>query len=255
VDGKGQLWVACSRPVVSSDGTTIEWNRGYADVLDASGNELFAVMRAGSRSMRLVESVAANGAGLVYIAAQDTKGGFIAVYDEAGNYVRTIASGKVDGASDLEVAGDGTLWACNQGDGSVVHLGADGAELGRFPTPGMPGGLTVLPGGDLLVCVWGELSDVQQVIRYSSKGAVLKAYGTAGGGRGTGQLYYPHDAVLLPDGLVLVSDGENGRFVAFAQDGSVAWTTSRSWYLPGRMTWSAQGTLYLTDGFTTWFVN
>lgn len=249
VDGQGQLWVACSWPVVSSDGTTIEWNRGYVDVLDSNGNELFTVMRAGSRSMQLVESVAADGAGLVYIAAQDTGGGFIAIYDESGNYVRTIAAGKVDGASDLEVASDGTLWACNQGDGTVVHLDASGKELSRFATAGMPGGLTVLPGGDLLVCVWGDSSNVQQVIRYSSKGVAIKTFGIAGGGRGTGQMYFPHDAVLLPDGLVLTSDTENGRFVAFAQDGSVAWTTSRSWYLPGRMTWSPRGTLYVTDGF------
>ena len=249
VDGKGQLWVACSSPVISADGQTIEWNRGYVDVLDGSGNELFTVMHAGSRSMQLVESVAASGAGLVYVAAQDAKGGFIAVYDEAGNYVRTIAAGKVDGTSDLEVASDGTLWACNQGDGSVVHLAVDGSELGRFTTAGMPGGLTVLQSGDLLVCLWGESSDVQQVVRYSSTGVVIRAFGAAGGGRGAGQMYYPHDAMLLPDGLILVSDAENGRFVAFREDGSVAWTTTRSWYLPGRMTWSAQGTLYVTDGF------
>ena len=89
VDSKGQLWVTCSSPAVSADGQAIEWNRGYVDVLDRSGNELFTVMRAGSRSMQLVESVAANGTGLVYVGAQDAKGGFIAVYDEAGNYVRT----------------------------------------------------------------------------------------------------------------------------------------------------------------------
>src|SRR5450830_1484884 len=229
VDGKGQLWVACSSPVVSADGQTIEWNRGYVDVLDRSGNELFTVTRAGSRSMQLVESVAASGAGLVYVAAQDAGGGFVAVYDEAGNYVRTIAAGK--------------------GDGSVVHLAADGTELGRFATAGMPGGLTVLQGGDLLVCLWGESSEVQQVVRYSSAGVVIRKFGTVGGGRGAGQMYYPHDAMLLPDGFILVSDAENGRIVAFRQDGSVAWTTARSWYLPGRMTLSAQGTLYVTDAF------
>jgi len=249
VDSKGQLWVTCSSPVISADGQTIEWSRGYVDVLDHSGNELFTVMRAGSRSMQLVESVAASGAGLVYVAAQDARGGFIAVYDEAGNYVRTIAAGKVEGPGDLEMASDGTLWACSQGDGSVVHLAADGSELGRFTTAGMPGGLTVLQGGDLLVCLWGESSEVQQVVRYNSRGVVIRTFGAAGGGRGAGQMYYPHDAMLLPDGLVLVSDAENGRFVAFRQDGSVAWTTTRSWYLPGRMTWSAQGTLYVTDGF------
>src|SRR5450756_2119697 len=199
--------------------------------------------------MQLVESVAASGAGLVYVAAQDAGGGFVAVYDEAGNYVRTIAAGKVDGPGDLEVASDGTLWACSQGDGSVVHLAADGTELGRFATAGMPGGLTVLQGGDLLVCLWGESSEVQQVVRYSSAGVVIRKFGTVGGGRGAGQMYYPHDAMLLPDGFILVSDAENGRFVAFRQDGSVAWTTARSWYLPGRMTWSAQGTLYVTDAF------
>ena len=249
VDGKGQLWVACSSPAVSADGQTIEWNRGYVDVLDRGGNELFTVMRAGSRSMQLVESVAANGTGLVYVGAQDAKGGFIAVYDEAGNHVRSIGAGKVDGPVDLEAASDGTLWACSQGDGAVVHLAADGSEMGRFATVGMPGGLSVLPGGDLLVCMWGESSEVQQVVRYNSKGVVIRTFGTAGGGRGAGQMYYPHDAMLMPDGLILVSDGENGRFVAFRQDGSVAWTTARSWYLPGRMTWSARGTLYVTDGF------
>ena len=249
VDGKGQLWVTCSAPAVSADGQTMEWDRGYVEVLDHSGNEVFTVMKTTSGSAQLVESVAANGAGLVYIGAQSASEGFVAVYDESGNYIRTIASGKVDQPDDLEVASDGTLWACNQGDGSVVHLAADGTELGRFPTPGAPGGLTVLPGGDLLVCVRGESSDVQQVIRYTARGVVVTKFATAGGGRRTGQLYYPHDAVLLPDGLVLVSDAENGRFVAFRQDGSVAWTTARSWYVPGRMAWSPDGLLYVTDGF------
>jgi sugar lactone lactonase YvrE len=248
VDGKGQLWVTCSAPAVSTDGQAIAWNRGYVEVLDHSGNEVFTVMKAGSRSL-LVYSVATNGAGLVYIGAQDASEGFVAVYDESGNYMRTIAASKVDEPADLEVAADGTLWVCNQGDGSVVHLASDGTELGRFPTPGMPDGLTVLPGGDLLVCVWGELSDVQQVIRYTSRGYVVTKFATAGGGRGTGQLYFPHDAAMLPDGLVLVSDAENGRFVAFRQDGSVAWTTARSWYVPGRMAWSPDGLLYVTDGF------
>jgi len=249
VDGKGQLWIVCSAPLVSTDGQTIEWNRGYVEVLDHSGNEVFTEMKAGSRSAQLVKCVAANGAGLVYVGVQDAGGGFVGVYDESGNYVRTIAAGKVDRPADLEVATDGTLWVCNQGDGSVAHLAADGTELGRFPTPGMPGGLTVLPGGDLLVCVWGELSDVQQVIRYTSRGSVVTKFAAAGGGRGAGQLYYPYDAVMLPDGLILVSDAENGRFVAFKQDGSVAWTTSRSWYVPGGMAWSSEGLLYVTDSF------
>ena len=73
--------------------------------------------------------------------------------------------------------------------------------------------------------MWGESSEVQQVVRYNSSGVVIRTFGTAGGGRGAGQMYYPHDAMLMPDGLILVSDGENGRFVAFRQDGSVAWTT------------------------------
>ncbi len=249
VDGKGQLWITCGAPEVSSDGQTIEWNRGYVKVLDHSGNELFTVEKAGSRLLQLAESVAASGDGLVYIGAQDARGGFIAVYDESGNYVRTTANGKVDQPADLEVALDGTLWVCNQGDGSVVHLASDGTGLGRFPTPGMPAGLTILPGGDLLVCVWGELSDVQQVIRYTSRGVVVRTFATPGGGRGTGQLYFPHDAVMLPDGIILVSDAENGRFVAFRQDGSVAWTTTRSWYVPGRMAWSSEGLLYVTNAF------
>ncbi|HWQ22376.1 MAG TPA: stalk domain-containing protein, partial [Clostridia bacterium] len=84
---------------------------------------------------------------------------------------------------------------------------------------------------------------------YSPAGAVLRTFGVAGGGRGAGQMYYIHDAVQLSDGLILVSDSENGRFVAFREDGSVAWTTTRSWYIPGRMAWSRQGTLYVTDGF------
>ncbi len=249
VDGKGQLWVVCGAPAVAPDGQTIAWSRGYVKVLDHSGNELLTVAKAGSRTLQLAESIAANGAGLVYIGAEDARGGFVAVYDESGDYIRTIASGAVDHPYGLGVAADGTLWVCNQGDGSVVHLSADGAELGRFPTPGMPASLAFLPGGDLLVCVWGELSDVQQVIRYTPAGVVVKVYGTAGGGRGTGQMYYPLDAVLLPDGLVLVSDAENGRFVAFNQNGSVAWTTRGAWYIPGRMAWSPDGMLYVTDGF------
>jgi DNA-binding beta-propeller fold protein YncE len=249
VDATGQLWVACSKAVISADGQTIDWNRGYVAVLDASGNMLVALTQAGPRSMEQVLCVAAGADGLVYIGAQDAEGGFIAVYDDAGTFQRTIAAGKVDEVADLEVAGDGTLWACNQTDDTVVHLSAAGAELGRFQVPAMPGGLAVLADGSLLVCLWGGDTEVQQVFHVTPAGTVLAKYGTPGGGRGIGQMYYPHDAVQLPDGLVLVSDAENGRFIAFRLDGSVAWTTTRSWYVPGRMTWTSFGTLYVTDGF------
>lgn len=249
IDGRGQLWVACSAPSVSADGQMIEWDRGYVQVLDSSGNAVFTVMKAGSRSIQFVQSVGANGNGFVYVGVQDVRGGFIAVYDESGNYIRTIASGSVDEPSDIEVGSDGTLWVCNQGDGSVVHLTSDGRDIGRFPTPGMPGGLSITAGGNLLVCVWGESSEVQQVLLYTSRGALVRSFGISGGGRGSGRLYYPHDAVLLTDGLVLVSDSENGRFVAFRPDGTVAWTTDRTWYIPGRMAWSSNGLLYMTDGF------
>lgn len=249
IDGRGQLWIACSAPSVSADGQMIEWDRGYVQVLDSSGNAVFAVMKAGSRSIQFVQSVGANGNGFVYVGVQDVRGGFIAVYDESGNYIRTIASGNVDEPADIEVGSDGTLWVCNQGDGSVVHLTSDGRDIGRFSTPGMPGGLSITADGNLLVCVWGESSEVQQVLLYTSRGALVRSFGTAGGGRGPGRLYYPHDAVLLADGLVLVSDSENGRFVAFRPDGTVAWATDRTWYIPGRMAWSSNGLLYMTDGF------
>ena len=249
IDEAGQLWVACSKPVISADGQTIDWNRGYVAVLDASGNMLLSLTQAGSRSMEQVLCVAAGPDGLVYIGAQDPGGGFIAVYDAAGTFRRTIAAGKVDEVADLEVAGDGTLWACNQTDDTIVHLSAEGAELGRFQVPAMPGGLAVLADGTLLVCLWGGDTEVQQVFHVTPAGTVLAKFGTPGGGRGTGQMYYPHDAVQLPDGLVLVSDAENGRFIAFRLDGSVAWTTTRSWYMPGRMAWTSSGTLCVTDGF------
>ena len=249
IDAAGHFWVACSRPVISGDGQTIEWNRGYVAVLDASGNLLLSLVQAGSRSMEQVLCVAAGGDGLVYVGAQDAEGGFIAVYDDAGGFKRIIAAGNVDEVADLEVAGDGTLWACNQTDNTVVHLSAAGTELKHFQVPAMPGGLAVLSDGSLLVCLWGGDTEVQQVFHVTPAGTVLGKFGTPGGGRGTGQMYYPHDAVQLPDGLVLVSDAENGRFVAFRPDGSVAWTTTRSWYLPGRMAWTSSGALCVTDGF------
>lgn len=250
VDTRGQLWVVCSVPAVSSDGKSVQWNRGYVDVLDHSGNYLFTVTDAGSRVMLAVESVSAGKDGLVYVSAQDTAGSFIAVFDEQGAYVRTITAGTVDALSDLETASDGTLWVCDQGDqgnGTVVHLTTTGKELNRFKTAGMPGGLSICSNGDLLVCVWGDASDVQQVIRYSPSGVIMRTFGTSGGGRSAGKLYYPYDAVQLSDGLILVSDAENGRFSAFRQDGSVAWTTQRSWYIPGGMAWSPSGTLYVAD--------
>jgi sugar lactone lactonase YvrE len=248
IDSRGQAWVACSVPELTASGTRIAWSRGYVSVLDGSGNNRLTLTHAGSRTMQVVLSVAANGKGQVFVGAADAAGSFLAVFDEDGTFQRTIAAGIADVPRDLEVADDGTLWMCNQEDGSVVHVNSTGTELGRFMTPGSPAGLSLLPGGDLLVCVWGKDSEVQQVVRYGPDGAVKRTFGLAGGGRGTGQFYYPHDAVLTPDGLVLVSDAENGRFTAFRQDGTVAWTTARSWYLPGRMTWSPDGLLYVTDG-------
>lgn len=244
VDDRGQLWVGCSAPAVSEDGGAIQWNRGELQVLDGNGNCVRTLTEVAGRPLQVVESLAAGGNGLIYVGAEDADGSFIAIFDDQGMCRRTITSDAIDTPGGIAPAADGTVWVGNQGNNTVVHLTATGQLLKQFTTDGMPGGLRLLKNGDLLVCVWGDL---QQVVDYTPAGIARQTYGTSGGGRGTGQMYYPYDAVQLPDGLILVSDAENGRFTAFQPDGSLAWTTQRSWYVPAKMAWSSRGTLYVAD--------
>lgn len=62
---------------------------------------------------------------------------------------------QVPNASDLAVAGDGSVWVTSQSAGQVLHLSSTGATMVTFNEPS-PTGVAVLPSGDVLIAEQGQ---------------------------------------------------------------------------------------------------
>lgn len=117
---------------------------------------------------------------------------------------------------------DGTVWVADIGNCRLVHLTAEGKILGtrgdglcrhRPPTSfAAPNGAFPTPDGGLVVTEIGG----SWVDRLSADGTLLWSVHAP--------VRYPSDAVLYPDGSVLLTDYANpGAVVRLAPDGRVLW--------------------------------
>ena len=145
--------------------------------------------------------------GRVYVA--NSAVGKIEVFTTLGAHVQTFGSlgegdGQfVDGARQITVASDGTLYAADYGAQRVQRFSAAGAFLAKYPNPPMPmdpagiaqsRALDVDPvTGDVLVAdAWG-----QRVLRYSPDGTLLDSHGRRGSTTPNG-MNYPKGVAVDP---------------------------------------------------------
>jgi DNA-binding beta-propeller fold protein YncE len=106
----------------------------------------------------------------------------------------------------------------------IQKFDGEGKLLRVWSTPacekGRPTGLTVDPGGDLLVAD----THYHRVLRYTSEGVLVREFGTEGSG--PGQFLYPTSIAIGPDGSLYVSEyGGSDRIQVFTPEG----TYLRSW--------------------------
>jgi hypothetical protein len=190
-----------------------------------------------------------------------TRDHFIRVYDATGTtYLRTIGSGADSTASgsfrwpmDVEFAG-GNAWVSDYTSCKLKKIdAATGAEL--LSVSVCNNGIATDPAtGNIFVVSW----KYDRVYVYSSGGALLRTWGTAGSG--AGQFSNPWDIDIVnvtpggaPTYRVLVTDSQLSRVEVFDLNGGFVgqWGTKGTGVFqlsqPSGITHDAQGNIYVAD--------
>lgn len=148
--------------------------------------------------------------------------GALLLWDSRGRRVVKLRDGviatqvAIDGAvTALTSDGTGGFWAAMGAVGEVRRFDGTGNLLATWsvpadaPVPAWPSGVAMEPGGRLFVLD----GHAHRVVVLDSGGVAVGV----GAGRGwePGQLYYPAGLVRMPNGMLLVGDGGNGRAQLF----------------------------------------
>ena len=144
----------------------------------------------------------------------------------AGQLTRQWGAGLFQYAHGIRVDRNGALWATDAGDFSVVYkldlasgavlmtLGTKGVKGASETTFNRPADVTVSAAGDIFVADgYGN----SRVVKFSSDGKFVKAWGTKGAA--PGQFNLPHNLVIDSRNRLLVADRENSRIQIFDLEG------------------------------------
>ena len=125
--------------------------------------------------------------------------------DADGNYALIIPQGDTKRAFLLTVDANGNLYVCDSG--TVYKLSSEGKPVARYPLAQLGTGRLVHP-VDMTVDAAGNLYVVDEkghrVLKYSTEGKFLRAFGEYGDA--TGQFIAPFKIAALTDGTLLVAD-------------------------------------------------
>lgn len=167
--------------------------------------------------------VAVNSKGHIYLF-QRTKP-MLAEYDEAGNFLRSIAEGVFQHPHGLRIDRDDNLWTTDDGNNLVLKLSPLGAVLmvlGRINTGAeaswlfnKPTDVAFAKNGDIYVADgYGN----SRVVKFDRHGNFLKAWGKYGAS--AGEFNLPHTVAVDQQDRVYVGDRENQRIQIFDSDGN-----------------------------------
>ncbi len=125
--------------------------------------------------------------------------------DADGNYALIIPQGDTKRAFLLTVDANGNLYVCDSG--TVYKFSSEGEPVARYPLA-QPGTGRLVHPVDMTVDAVGNLYVVDEkghrVLKYSTEGKFLRAFGEYGDA--TGQFIAPFRITALTDGTLLVAD-------------------------------------------------
>lgn len=183
----------------------------------------------------------------------------ILLFDSSGMLSKSFGGGIFVWPHGIHVDHDGNVWVTDgRGDSGRGHqvfkFSPDGdllMTLGRAGTAGDgpdhfngPTDVVVAPSGDIFVSDGHEADSNNRVVKFSSDGRFLKAWG--GTGAGPGEFIVPHALAMDSRGWVFVADRDNNRIQIFDQDGNflAQW---RQFGRPSGLFVDQDDTIYVSD--------
>lgn len=167
----------------------------------------------------------------------------ILLLDESGQVVRSFGAGLFLWPHGMYVDQDGNVWVTDavgfgdqpEGLGHVVYkfsptgellmtLGTKGVAGDGPDTFNQPSDVLVAPNGDIFVADGHGDGGNNRIVKFSSEGEFIKAWGTTGAE--AGEFRDPHALAMDSQGRLFVGDRANSRIQIFDQDGNhlATWT-------------------------------
>jgi DNA-binding beta-propeller fold protein YncE len=155
----------------------------------------------------------------------------IAVFDQAGNLLRTWGEGVFTRPHGVHMAPDDTIWLTDDGDHTVRRCTLDGRVLLTIGIPGKPS--PFMSGEPFHRCTHTALSPQcdhlyisdgygnARIHKFTVDGKLLSSWGEPG--TDPGQFNIPHNICCDPEGWLYVADRENHRVQVFDENGK--WQT------------------------------
>jgi DNA-binding beta-propeller fold protein YncE len=165
-------------------------------------------------------------------------------FDAEGNATTTFGGGMFIWPHGIDIDRDGNVWVTDAAsaerttDGKrghqVVKFSPEGKVLMRLGTPGVPGNdaahfnspsdVVVAPNGDIFVADGHGDATNNRVVKFSSGGQFVKAWGRTG--YAPGEFRTLHALAMDSRGRLFVGDRSNNRIQIFDQEGShiATWT-------------------------------
>ncbi len=187
----------------------------------------------------------------------------VLLFDPSGNLIKSFGAKTIAWPHGIHVDGDGNVWIADalgfgeqpKGWGHVVYkFSPDGELLMTLGKKGIagdgrdtftkPSDLFVAPNGDIFVADGHDADLNNRIVKFSSDGTFIKAWGQTGSENG--EFRDPHALVMDSRGRLFVGDRGNGRIQIFDQGGRhlETWT---QFGRPSGLFIDANDTLYVVD--------
>ena len=185
-------------------------------------------------------------------------------FDPDGNVVESLGSEMFIWPHGIDVDPDGNVWvtdavsAARTPEGTrghqVIKFNPEGEVLMRLGTPGVPGsgpnhfnapsGIVVADNGDIFVADGHGADTNNRVVKFSSDGTYIKAWGRTG--YAPGEFRTLHAIPIDSRGRVFVGDRSNNRIQIFDHDGNflAMWT---QFGRPNGIFFDANDHIYVAD--------
>ena len=186
-------------------------------------------------------------------------------FDPDGNVATMFGSRMFAWPHGLHVDRDGNVWVTEAGGGEPTERGkVFGHQVFKFSPEGEllmtlgeagvsgdgsnhftnPSDVITAPDGDIFIVDGHNPTGNNRIVKLSSDGTFIKAFGETG--HGPGQLFGPHAIAMDANGRLFVADRQNMRIVIFDQEGNFLsrWT---QFGMPSDIAIDGNGKIYVAD--------